>query len=298
MRKSKLKNNFNPRGRSFAIVILAAASISGEAISQTSVLIPYRAHSASSSFTPITNVSDANPSTAWNSGGPAPAWIQLDLNRNVVPSRVRLHTEQYPPGNVTHTITGVLSNGATVNLASYAGYMSNSVWLEINIPYSIPVRYLRIATSQSSSWVAWKDIEVIEGGDLKKNCGIETGPGIVGVGTEYQSKCSPDGRYFIFRDLSQQPYGTEVFSCQGWNLPPGWTLVSTNPGSQTQCSNYDTAIPLANRKIYTIRNNNLSPIKEAKPDAYDTAPIPAIPSRPNPSGFTWPTDMREFYFNK
>lgn len=280
------------------IVIWVAAILSGEAVGQASVLIPYRAHSASSALTPIANVSDGNPSTAWNSGGPAPAWIQLDLNRDVVPSRVRLYTEQYPPGNVSHNITGVLSNGATVNLGGYSGYMSNSVWLEINIPYSIPVRYLRITTSQSSSWVAWKDIEVVEGGDLKKNCGIETGPGIVGVGTEYQSKCTPDGRYFIFRDLSQQPYGAEVFSCQGVDIPPGWTLVSRSSASQTQCSNYDTATPLANRKIYTIRNNNLSPIKAEKPDAYDTVPLPSISSRPNPSSFTWPSDMREFYFNK
>jgi len=76
---NKLKKDLDSRGRPFMIVIWVAAILSGEAVGQASVLIPYRAHSASSALTPIANVSDGNPSTAWNSGGPAPAWIQLDL---------------------------------------------------------------------------------------------------------------------------------------------------------------------------------------------------------------------------
>lgn len=278
--------------------ILVISNCPNEAMSQTSVLIPYQAHSASSSASTIKNASDQDPNTVWNSGGPAPAWIQLDLNREVVPSRVRLHAERHHSGSSSHNVIGILSNGKTVNLASYTGHTPKSLWLEINIPYSIPVRYVRITTNQSPSWVTWRDIEVIEGGDLRKNCNLETGLGIVAVGTEYQAKCPHDGRYYIFRDLSQQPYGIEIFSCQGSNLPQGWTLISTSPASQTQCSNYDASTPAANRKIYKIRNNNSNPIKANKPDAYDHVTLPATPPPPNPSSYSWPSDMRESHFNK
>ena len=102
----------------------------------------------------------------WNSGGTAPAWIQLDLHNVESVKKIRLLTAQTPSGNTTHIITG--SNSITaagdlyspVTLGTISSFSTDNQWLNLEFPAWQGVRYIRISTVQSPSWVAWRQIEV------------------------------------------------------------------------------------------------------------------------------------------
>ena len=96
----------------------------------------------------------------WNSGGFAPAWIQLDLGQPTTITKVRLYTAQNPPGPTSHQILGGLTPDSLTPLGVLDGNTADAQWLELQVKGQ--VRYLRIVTLKSPSWVAWGEIEVYE----------------------------------------------------------------------------------------------------------------------------------------
>ena len=110
-------------------------------------------------FTPNA-VIDGNVNNNWNSGGPAPQWIQIDLGQNYSVSRIRLNVTQDIIGTTIHQIY----MGATPNPATLV-YTFNQVtqehqWLERPFSPTINnVRYVRVLTTSSPTWIAWYEIE-------------------------------------------------------------------------------------------------------------------------------------------
>ena len=96
----------------------------------------------------------------WNSGSVAPGWIQVDLGQPTAITKVRLYTEQNPPGPTSHQILGGLSPDSLVPLGTLDGDTASGQWLELQVNGN--VRYVRIATLKSPSWVAWREIEIYE----------------------------------------------------------------------------------------------------------------------------------------
>ena len=96
----------------------------------------------------------------WNSGGFAPGWIQLDLGQPTTITKVRLYTAQSPPGPTSHQILGGLTPDSLAPLGSLEGDTADAQWLELQVKGQ--VRYLKIVTLKSPSWVAWGEIEVYE----------------------------------------------------------------------------------------------------------------------------------------
>ena len=94
----------------------------------------------------------------WNSGGFAPGWIQLDLGQPTTITKVRLFTAQSPPGPTSHRILGGLTPDSLALLGTLEGDTAAGQWLELQVKGQ--VRYLKIDTSKSPSWVAWAEIEV------------------------------------------------------------------------------------------------------------------------------------------
>jgi hypothetical protein len=105
-------------------------------------------------------VFDHDLQTRWNSGGFAPAWIQLDLGHPTTITRVRLYTAQNPPGPTSHQILGGLTPDSLTPLGALDGDTTDAQWLELQVKGQ--VRYLKITTLKSPSWVAWGEIEVYE----------------------------------------------------------------------------------------------------------------------------------------
>ncbi len=68
-----------------------------------------------------------------------------------------------PNGGTSHTITGRTDAGDEVTLWSVSGYTVNGQWLESSDINPTAVRYVRVTTTTTPSWVAWAEIEIYAG---------------------------------------------------------------------------------------------------------------------------------------
>jgi len=108
-------------------------------------------------------ISDADPGTAWNSGGFAsasqPQFITLDLGKSQTVSKIELLVDQSPNGPTSHRILGGSALQSLSVLATSDDSTYNGEWLVFPGPFN-NVRYLSISTTASPSWVAWSEINV------------------------------------------------------------------------------------------------------------------------------------------
>ena len=106
---------------------------------------------------------DGDPGTGWNAGIGPPAWIEIDLGRSQTIGLVRLRVQQYPAGRTDHRLLGrgPGTSGAWVQLARFRGVTEapQSIEWRPDAPRE-GIRYLRVETVTSPSWVAWSEIEV------------------------------------------------------------------------------------------------------------------------------------------
>jgi len=108
---------------------------------------------------------DGSVATAWNAGNFPPQWIQIDLGALYEIRRVRLYTSQLPDGNTRHIISMGDTPGTLVPRADLQGFTRDRQWLEWTAAPPVPnVRYVRVETTESPSWVSWFEIEVYREG--------------------------------------------------------------------------------------------------------------------------------------
>jgi hypothetical protein len=111
---------------------------------------------------PTTRAVDGLMWNSWSAGDFPTQWIEIDLGAPVSIARIRLFVSQYPNGPSTHEIltrqtTGdpwtlqYIFSGSTVD-NQVLEYAPASAWTN--------VRYVRVNTTSSVSWVSWKEIEV------------------------------------------------------------------------------------------------------------------------------------------
>ena len=113
--------------------------------------------SRSRSATPL--AVDGSYATAWNAGDFPPQWIEVDLKAPVAVARLRLVTAQTPSGSATHRVYGRVPAGDMRLLHEFAGYTADGDALEHSpqSPWS-DVRFIRVETVASPSWVAWREV--------------------------------------------------------------------------------------------------------------------------------------------
>jgi hypothetical protein len=94
----------------------------------------------------------------WNAGHGAPAWIEYDLGSTRTLRAIRLVPEQWPEGNAVHRIYAGNTPSPTTLIETIIG---NGAILE---PFAKELnavgRYVRIHTESSTSWVAWREVEI------------------------------------------------------------------------------------------------------------------------------------------
>ena len=103
---------------------------------------------------------DGDLSTAWNAGAFAPQWIEIDLGEPRSIYGISLLTAQSPKGETVHRILGK-TNGADAYrvLHGFAGATIDGQWLRYSPPAPWEnLRFLRIETTDSPSWVSWREI--------------------------------------------------------------------------------------------------------------------------------------------
>ncbi|HSB89891.1 MAG TPA: discoidin domain-containing protein [Anaerolineales bacterium] len=107
---------------------------------------------------------DGNQLSWWGSGEHAPQWLEIDMGGNYVVSVIRLLPSQTPAGVTVHDVyvRGTATNDDYLLLHTFDGPTSDSKWLSYAPPDPIRgVRYVRVETVSSPSWVSWREIEVI-----------------------------------------------------------------------------------------------------------------------------------------
>ncbi|HKZ54828.1 MAG TPA: RHS repeat-associated core domain-containing protein, partial [Anaerolineales bacterium] len=112
---------------------------------------------------PTERAVDGNLSSAWNAGGSPLQWIEVDLGQERSVGEVRLHVEQVPSGRTVHEVQ-VAGEGRAFSVAyTFDGLTHHGDVLErVFCPALSDVRYVRLVTTVSPSWVAWREVQVYE----------------------------------------------------------------------------------------------------------------------------------------
>lgn len=101
----------------------------------------------------------------WGSGFDAPQWIEIDLGAEHHLGSVRLTVAQYPDGPTIHEVYGGATSPPATLLHTFSGNTAESDILVHEFAAPPAVRYLRILTTASPSWVSWREIEAFGPGD-------------------------------------------------------------------------------------------------------------------------------------
>ncbi|WP_375767161.1 discoidin domain-containing protein [Archangium gephyra] len=144
--------------------ILAALIFFGLPVSTAGAQVPLTPYgvAASSSYSgaPPQAAVDGSPYTAWSSGvfASAQPFLQIDLGGEFALDRLELLVSQYPSGSTSHRMVGYTNQWVTVDLGTYNGFTAEGMLLSHKIYNRTPVRYIRVVTTASPSWVAWAEV--------------------------------------------------------------------------------------------------------------------------------------------
>ena len=110
---------------------------------------------------PSSNAVDGNINTQWGSGDGPPQWIEIDLGSEQTVAQIALVVAQFPVGETQHEI---LTKGSTGNFTLQHEFRQSTsdndrlIWEPTSALSDI--RYIRINSIASPSWISWKEIEV------------------------------------------------------------------------------------------------------------------------------------------
>lgn len=110
---------------------------------------------------PAVDAMDGSVDTWWSSGSGPEQWIQIDLGRPTRVGSVRLVISQYPEGETDHQLWLGPSPDSLTMVQEFKGSTKDLETLEFKSATVLAdVRYVKIVTTQSPSWVAWREIEI------------------------------------------------------------------------------------------------------------------------------------------
>jgi len=99
--------------------------------------------------------------TQWGSGSGPTQWIEINLGKPATITGIRLTVAQYPNGGTTHQVWARGASGNLKLVHEFKGDTADNQTLEFNFDTPLKdIQYIRVVTTQSPSWVSWKEIEV------------------------------------------------------------------------------------------------------------------------------------------
>ena len=100
--------------------------------------------------------------TQWGAGVDAPQWIEIDLGKPAKISEIRLMVAQFPEGETTHIIRVMGIDGIMVEMARFNQFTRSEEWLSFKPAEPLDdIQIIRVETTRSPSWVAWKEIQIL-----------------------------------------------------------------------------------------------------------------------------------------
>ena len=106
---------------------------------------------------------DGVSATTWGAGAHPPQWISADVGEEIQVSSIELLVDQFPAGRTVHRIDarGGRPLDTFQTLVEFDGVTESDDRLTYTAPDDIGFyRHFRIHTTESPSWVAWKDIRI------------------------------------------------------------------------------------------------------------------------------------------
>lgn len=109
---------------------------------------------------------DNNPETNWGAEDFAPQYIQVDLMDELNITSIELLIDQWPAGHTVHQIWGKRNNptASFTLIHEFSGNTSIGQTLSYAFPSGSKYRYLKILTTESPSWVSWKEVKIYKEG--------------------------------------------------------------------------------------------------------------------------------------
>jgi hypothetical protein len=109
---------------------------------------------------------DGNWWTYWNSG-PPPQWIEVDLGAVHPVTEIRLGVTQLPDSVTVHRVYGRANTANPYTLLhEFNGYTADQQLLQYVMPAAEQLRYIKVETTSSASWVGWRELEVYGPGNM------------------------------------------------------------------------------------------------------------------------------------
>lgn len=110
---------------------------------------------------------DGDPGTVWNSGSRPLQWIQIDLGTNYDLAEIRLVVSQSPEGRTVHVLygrgSGTGNEQRTLRIFDGVTQDSDVLIYKPGEPM-LGIRYLWVDSTESPSWISWREIEAIQAG--------------------------------------------------------------------------------------------------------------------------------------
>jgi parallel beta-helix repeat protein len=105
---------------------------------------------------------DGHFNTYWNAGNFPIQWIEVDLGATFTVGGLSLAITQLPDGFTSHRVTARETvDGPSVLLHQFTGQTTDTQVLSVELlPAAQAVRFVRVETTASPSWVAWREIQV------------------------------------------------------------------------------------------------------------------------------------------
>jgi F5/8 type C domain len=104
---------------------------------------------------------DGNWWSYWNSGNFPPQWIEVDLGSAQPVGEIDLGITQLPACTTDHRLYGRASTSDPYTLLrEFNGYTVDQQTLQYVAAAPQQIRYVRVETTSSCSWVAWREIAV------------------------------------------------------------------------------------------------------------------------------------------
>ena len=92
----------------------------------------------------------------FSAGGYAPQYVQLELPGTYTICNALMLTNQAPSGATNHQITAGTFLNSTSVVTSFVGSTSSGQWLNATYnPCLTSVRFIRLSSISSPSWIAW-----------------------------------------------------------------------------------------------------------------------------------------------
>jgi hypothetical protein len=120
---------------------------------------------------------DGDSTTQWSAGEFPTQWIEVDLGAAYSIGEVRLTVGQWPDGQTVHQLWMGTSRDDLQKVYEFSGYTYDYDILSFEPPSPLQnIRYVRLVTSESPSWVSWREIEVLAPFPAAPTPGVEALP--------------------------------------------------------------------------------------------------------------------------